>query len=489
MEDLILTPYAPNLVESTRSIGYSFDTALADIIDNSISNLATRIDVRFSGIENPYVAIVDNGVGMSATELEKAMRYGSSSSLDKRSETDLGRFGLGLKMASMSQCRKLTVITKQRSILSATTWDLDHIHQTEQWSLKRYKEQDISKLKFSSFLDEYDSGTIVLWEELDRISESPRDFEKEFNEKLDLADKHMSLVFHRFLENPLFKQHFELFFNNRKVEPIDPYMTSNRATQQLEEETLFIDRIQIKITPYITPFISKLSAKERQILNEYKDLNLKQGLYIYRNNRLIVWGKWFRLLTDGELKRLAKIRIDLPNNIDTHWKIDVKKSSAQIPSTIKDQLKQIVMRVVGKSERVYRYRGRKVSQDGFQHVWNKVENREKLQYLINRDIPVFQALQASLNDEQYKLLDGFVKSIEDNFPYSAVYYDLAKDEEFEERALESEQVYEIAKNTIDTLASGKEEQIEQLKILSSIDMFRKYPDVIKIIEEELKINE
>lgn len=489
MEDLLLTPYAPNLVESTRSIGYSFDTALADIIDNSISNLATRIDVRFSSTENPYVAIVDNGVGMSAKELEKAMRYGSSSSLDERSDTDLGRFGLGLKMASMSQCRKLTVITKQKGKLSAAIWDLEHIHRTQEWSLKRYREDSISHIRFSSFLDKYESGTVVLWEELDRISESPRDFEKEFNEKLDLADKHMALVFHRFLENPLFKQHFELFFNNRKVEPIDPYMISNRATQQLEEEVLFIDRTKIKITPYITPYVSKLSAKERQMLNEYKDLNLKQGLYIYRNNRLIVWGKWFRLLTDGELKRLAKIRIDLPNNIDTHWKIDVKKSSAQIPSIIKEQLKQIVLRVVGKSERVYRYRGRRVNQDAFQHIWNKVENREKMQYLVNRDIPLFQALQASLNDEQYKLLDGFVKSIEDNFPYSAVYYDLAKDEEFEEKLLDNDQVYEIAKNTLDTLAEGKEEQINQLKALCSIDMFRKYPDVIKMIEEELKINE
>lgn len=221
------------------------------------------------------------------------------------------------------------------------------------------------------------------------------------------------------------------------------------------------------------------------MLNEYKDLNLKQGLYIYRNNRLIIWGKWFRLLSDGELKRLAKVRIDLPNKIDTYWKIDVKKSSAQIPSMIKEQLKQIVLRVVGKSERVYRYRGRKVTQDSYLHIWNKIEHREKMQYLVNRDIPIFKALQDSLNEEQYKLLDGFIKSIEDNFPYSAVYYDLAQDEQFEDKILEIEQVYEIAKNTIDTLASNKDEQIKHLKMLSSIDMFQKYPEVIQMLKEEL----
>src|SRR4051794_17958363 len=119
MEDLILTPYAPNLVESTRSIGYSFETAMADIIDNSISNFAKRVDVKFSSSDIPYVAVIDNGIGMGNIELEKAMRYGSSSSLVERGETDLGRFGLGLKMASMSQCRKLTVISKQRGKLSA----------------------------------------------------------------------------------------------------------------------------------------------------------------------------------------------------------------------------------------------------------------------------------------------------------------------------------------------------------------------------------
>jgi hypothetical protein len=489
MEDLILTPYAPNLVESTRSIGYSFETALADIIDNSISNFAKRVDVNFSNTGIPYVAVIDNGIGMGTAELEKAMRYGSSSSLDERGATDLGRFGLGLKMASMSQCRKLTVISKQQKKLSAASWDLDYIHETKNWSLRRYSEEQIAKLRFSSFLKNYDSGTVIIWENMDKISESPKEFDREFNEKLNFADKHMALVFHRFLENKSSKQHFELYFNNRKVEPIDPYMLSNRATQQLEEETLFIDQIPIKITPFITPFVSKLSTKERQLLNEYRELNLRQGLYIYRNNRLIVWGKWFRLLSDGELKRLAKVRIDLPNNIDTHWTIDVKKSSAQIPSMIKEQLKQIVLRVVGKSEQVYRYRGRKVAQDNYQHIWNKIENRDKLQYLVNRDIPIFRALQGSLNDEQYKLLDGFVKSIEDSFPYSAVYYDLAQDKQFEDRILEVEQVYQLAKNTINRLANNKDEQIKHLKNLSLIDMFQKYPEVIRLLEKELENNE
>ena len=484
MKDIVLTPYAPNLVESTRSIGYSFETALADIIDNSISNFASRIDIKFSRIEDPYIAIVDNGIGMTSSELEKAMQYGSSNSLDIRDQNDLGRFGLGLKMASMSQCRRLTVISKQRNEISAACWDLDHINNTQNWSLIVFSDDEIKRLKFFDLLNEYKSGTVVLWENLDRISESPAEFAREFDGKLNFADKHMSLVFHRFLENKLSNIYFELYFNNRPVIPIDPYMLSNPATQPLEEETLFIEKTPIKIKPYITPFASKMTTKERQVLNEYKDLNLKQGLYIYRNKRLIIWGKWFRLLSDGELKRLSKVRIDLPNSIDTFWTIDVKKSSAQIPSIIKDKMKQIVVRAVGKSEKVYRYRGRKITSDSIGHIWNKVSNREKIQYLVNRDIPMLKALSESLDDDQFKLLDNFLKSLEDSFPYAAVYYDLAKDEQFDDKIMEIEQVYELGKNTINSLSKNTDEQLIQLKNLKSIDIFQKYPEAIKLLEEE-----
>ena len=138
MQEKILLPSAPILVESTRSIGYSFEAALADIIDNSISKRATDIRVMYSAISPQYVAVVDNGCGMSANELETAMRYGSKSSLDARDADDLGRFGLGLKTASMSQCRKLTVISKKSDVISAACWDLDVVIEREDWVLIKY---------------------------------------------------------------------------------------------------------------------------------------------------------------------------------------------------------------------------------------------------------------------------------------------------------------------------------------------------------------
>ncbi|MCX2456315.1 ATP-binding protein [Lacticaseibacillus nasuensis] len=484
MREINLPPFAPNLIESTRSIGYSFEMALADIIDNSISNFAERVDVRFAVQENPYVAIIDNGIGMTPADLEAAMRYGSTSSLSKRSASDLGRFGLGLKMASMSQCRVLTVISKFRGTLSAAQWDLDRIHQTKSWSLLLPSDEEIKVLPFANALDEYESGTVVLWQKLDRMANSPAGFHREFNDRLDYADRHLRLVFHRFLSSRSQKDSFELYFNNRKLEPIDPFMRNNPATQPLEPETLFVGKQAIQVQPYIMPFANKLTAEERRTLNEFGDLNLKQGLYIYRNKRLIAWGKWFRLLRDSDLQRLTRVQVDLPNNLDDEWAIDVKKSSAQIPSGIKDALAKIVMTSVGKSERVYRYRGTRISKDSSDHVWNRIENRDKIQYLINRDLPQVQALYASLDDAQSKLMDSVISMVEDAFPYNSVYYDLAKDREPEEKTMSDQQVYDAAKQVISKMSRTRAEARQQLHNMRNIDVFQKYPNVLQMLQEE-----
>lgn len=133
MQETVLLPFAPILVESTRSIGYTFEAALADIIDNSLGKHATEIKVYYSAVSPQYVAILDNACGMDLTELQAAMRYGSRSSLDVRDKEDLGRFGLGLKTASMSQCRRLTVISKKSGKLNAACWDLDVIIKNGEW--------------------------------------------------------------------------------------------------------------------------------------------------------------------------------------------------------------------------------------------------------------------------------------------------------------------------------------------------------------------
>lgn len=485
MKSKIVLPYAPILVESTRSIGYSFESALADIIDNSIGKEATEVNILFSSKTPQYVAIVDDGKGMSEVELESAMRYGSRSSLDVRDKDDLGRFGLGLKTASLSQCRKLTVITKKDGEINAACWDLDYIISERDWALKCFSGEEAKKLSFAENLENCTSGTVVVWQEFDRILDGATNPQKVFDEKIERARNHVSLVFHRFMEGENFQSKLKIMFNNAEVDPIDPFLTTNPATQPLTEQTLRIDGSNIRVKPYILPYASKVSAKDKKKLGELCDLRSNQGFYIYRNKRLIIWGTWFRLIKVQELNKLARIRVDIPNTLDSIWEIDIKKSTASLPDVIKRNLIAVVENSIGRSERVYKYRGRTTSKDNLQHVWETVDNRGKFQYQINKELPIYKMLEASLDEQSIVYLDSFVKTLEDAFPYGDVYYRLAKDENaFEQSKMEFDEVYNVAVNMIAACREMGGDVKTFISTLDKIDYFVKYPEVVKRIRED-----
>lgn len=156
---------------------------------------------------------------MSADEIENAMRYGSQDPNILRSKNDLGRFGLGLKMASLSQCRKLTVLSKKDGKTVAACWDLDHINLKKAWALKMYSSSEMEDLPGYFYLSNLEHGTVVLWQDFDRLEDSSANAQKSFDEKIDLTRKHLSLVFHRYLgdENP--QKRISMFFNGDPVQP------------------------------------------------------------------------------------------------------------------------------------------------------------------------------------------------------------------------------------------------------------------------------
>ena len=176
MKEMPLPPYAPTLLNSMRAVGYTFEAALADIIDNSISAKATKIRVRFDPYGTPYVVIIDNGTGMDKDELIKAMRHGSQDPNMPRDAWDMGRFGLGLKTASLSQCRRLTVVSKKNGKLSACMWDLDLVEKRENWILGVLDMSEAENLRFVDQLGK--NGTIVIWEEFDRLHAGEASLEK-----------------------------------------------------------------------------------------------------------------------------------------------------------------------------------------------------------------------------------------------------------------------------------------------------------------------
>lgn len=484
MQEKIVMPYAPILVESTRSIGYSFEAAVADIIDNSISASATEVRICFSSRDPQWLCIEDNGWGMTPVELENAMRYGSQSSTDIRRKDDLGRFGLGLKMASLSQCRKVTVMTKKDGVTCAACWDLDYIIQQKNWSLQFYSEEELEDMPGYLYLKLKDSGTVVAWERFDRLKQSAAQITKAFDEKIELTRKHISLVFHRFLndENP--KSRIMMYFNGEVVKGIDPFLTKHPATQPLSEQVLRIASEEIRVKPYVLPYISKMSKQDIAAIGGKEELRQQQGFYIYRNKRLIIWGTWFRLIKHNELGKLARVRVDIPNSLDSIWEIDIKKSRASLPHFIKKNLVDIVENTVGRSERVYKYRGRNVQTDNLVHVWNPIDDRGRFQYQINRELPVIKMLEANLTEGGEAILDAFIKILEDAFPYSDVYYRMAKSEaNVTEGALDTSDVYSMAEQMVHQVEEMRLDVNAFLKTMDRMDFFVKYPTVVAQIRE------
>ncbi|WP_415990921.1 ATP-binding protein [Intestinibacter bartlettii] len=436
-------PFAPMLIESMRSLGYSFESAIADIIDNSISAKATRIDLFLSPEENPYLIIFDNGIGMNEKEIEEAMRYGSKNPLEKRAKNDLGRFGLGLKSASLSQCRKLTVVSKKENNLSSFSWDLDYIKNSQSWKIIGYDLDEINKLPKIELFNSASSGTYVLLEEFDRVKSSTKNLNKTLTEYMIKTKEHLSLVFHRYLEGNL-----DIYINNSKIRAKDPFLSKHKKTQCKREQSFIINGSKIVVKPYILPYINYLTNEDIKKVGSKEQFRNEQGFYIYRNKRLIIWGTWFRMETKNELSKLARIRVDIPNSLDYMWNIDIKKSSANLPDIIKNKLHNCIKDSVVSSETVHQYRGRKQKPNSdITYIWDRIKIRNGYEYKINREIPQLKLLRDSLDEKQTNLLEKTLRYIEENFPVDTLYIDMTKgdissNQEKNKEDLEFKKLYE-----------------------------------------------
>jgi len=322
-----LLPYAPTLIESTRAIGYTLESAIADIIDNSISASASLTDIFFFPIGDAYIAILDDGHGMNGSELENAMRYGSQNPNEKRNANDLGRFGLGLKTASLSQCRTLTVVSKQNSQIEARRWDIDHVIESHDWSLLILEsDEELDTIPRIEEIRKLNSGTLVVWQNLDRLKVGEIDFGRTMGKKMDEVRSHLSLVFHRYISGEPGLKRMQIRMNNTPIIPADPFLVK-RNTQVMADEILTIEGEIVVIRSYILPHISSLSNEEISALGGKDGLRRCQGFYVYRNKRLLVWGTWFRMMHQAELSKLARVQVDIPNDLDNLWTLDIKKSN------------------------------------------------------------------------------------------------------------------------------------------------------------------
>lgn len=484
MKTINLPPYAPTLIESTRAIGYSLDAAIADIIDNSIAANASAVEISFFPIDGAYISILDNGIGMNENEIDLAMQYGSKNPSDERASTDLGRFGLGLKTASLSQCRCLSVITKQGNKLYARRWDIDHVAEVGDWSLIALDDEEILSIPQIESLMKNESGTLVVWQKLDRLKAGEINFELSLGKKIDSVREHLSLVFHRYLSGEKGIKRLTLAINGDQIKPADPFL-KNKSTQPMDDEVLIIRGEKIIVRPYILPHISRMTQEEIKQLGGKEGLRKHQGFYIYRNKRLLVWGTWFRMMQQGDLSKLARIQVDIPNTLDDLWTLDIKKSSALPPAEVRKNLVVVIEHIAERSKRTWTFRGKKEVGDEKLHIWNRLKNPYGgIYYEINRDHPMVQQL-AKNNSQIESQLYSLLQQIERGLPLNQLYVDLNNDEQIRnDQAQEDADINFALRSMIDTCTTS-EEKSALIDAMSRIEPFSSYPNVIEKIRKEI----
>lgn len=440
-------PTANVLMNSMRAMGYSFESAIADIIDNSISAGAYNVRIFFPYEPSDcYIAICDDGYGMSQEELFDAMKYGSEQKSSIRSEDDLGRFGLGLKSASLSQCRRLTVASKKDGVISAYIWDLDVIEEKRDWYVIECTPLQISSVRHISWLDNIDSGTVVVWENFDLIEKSTGNVYAELSRYEESTSDYLSLIFHRFL-NHVGSNKLTIKINNYELKGLDPFLENHNKTnirRRIEipvRDTYGTERMVV-VQPFILPFHKDLSEEDKKMSGGIENYRSKQGFYVYRNERLIVWGNWFGRHRD-ELTKYARIRVDIPNTLDDIWGIDIKKQNAKIPAVIRNRLTRAVDEAMDIAVKAQTYRGRiEKIDENIDYIWDRVKERgEHYTYHINRDSRIFDLIKDKVDDEIWSRIDMVLEEIENSVPYQQIYIDKSQNRINDE--IDKERIAEI----------------------------------------------
>lgn len=364
MKSVNTPPAAARLIESLRHMGYDPATAIADLIDNSVAAGASEVRVQImaqDGARPPFISIADNGRGMSTEELVNAMRFGAHQTYNAE---DLGKFGLGLKTASLSQCDTLTVSTKPRAKEGTkprahfARWSMATIEKTDEWDLllpTKDELEDWERAEFENALPS-EGGTVVLWSELDEAmpllaGHDVKQRERFLVQLIDDVSRHLRMVFHRFMDGTLYgRKKLHIHVCDEELEPWDPFC-KNEKTKELDilklrlAATVEGNEVEgdVILSPFVLPPESDFSSeKAHKDAAGPKGWNAQQGLYFYRNHRLLQSGGWSYLRTPDEHLKLLRIAVQFPNTLDRAFDLNITKMRAKIPSELREQIKSFV---------------------------------------------------------------------------------------------------------------------------------------------------
>ena len=467
-------PHPRSEIRGLRSLGYNFHTAVADVIDNSIAAKAKNIWIDFSWKgSDTYFIITDDGIGMTKDELVEAMRIGTKDPLVERQGDDLGRFGLGLKTASFSQCINVAVASKKEGEkIDYRCWDIDYVSEKKKWVLLKY----ISDKALLHRLQGLNRGTSVIWQQLDQVAgnvdAADNDKMNSFLETIAVMEKHLEMVFHDYLE----KRRISIWVNDRKLLAWDPFLKSNGKTKMFSSSKL---RNGIEINAYVLPTYLDMSNKEFTLAGGMKGWNAQQGFYVCRNKRVLISGEWLGLFKQEEHYKLARIMINFPAStlLDNEWRIDVKKEMIQLPLDIKHMLKEVADETRKEAVAIYRQIGKKkvkTSKKVDVSVWRQYKRRERLYYKINNEHPVIRDLIDNSGEKMF--VKSVIRLIEETVPVIAIAENKIKELPFEGKSM-----VDLVRLVISCYKSLKVSGIsdaEAIEIISHIEPFNHYPELL-----------
>jgi hypothetical protein len=356
-----LIPSARRLIGSLRDMGYEFAPAVADLVDNSIEAGASQVDIwiEFKGDES-WVRIADNGHGMSDTLLREAMRYGSDRDYG---EEDLGKFGLGMKTASMSQCQCLTVASRSKasSKPAAFCWSLEHIAKTDRWEVLEVPTTRLPRDMAEMLKNGH--RTVVLWEQLDRVLGYKHPYGEAQRKQLAMmsreVEEHLAMVFHRFLSGESAKGRVRISLNGNEVNSWDPFCRKEPGTKKPApcEIPISHDGVSGKVSfePFILPHKDHFSSTEaHEKAAGPQRWNRQQGFYIYRADRLIQSGGWCGVRVPDEHTKLARVALSFSPKLDEAFKINVAKMRVLLPTQLRADIDKLLAPVIKAANAEYR---------------------------------------------------------------------------------------------------------------------------------------
>jgi hypothetical protein len=430
MDEENLLPHPAAIIESMRNIGYRPETAIADLVDNSITAKATKVQIEICPTTEHargWVRIEDNGEAMTGGQLVEAMRWGGKGPKAKRDVSDLGRFGLGLKTASFSFGRRLTVISQRSGELNTYRWDLDQIERKGWTLLKGIDPQDAEYLKSCELLkaNHRGPGTIVLVTEIDRLRGDGSQLHQSAMKTtlFRTISDHLGLVFHRFLD----ARKLSLKLGAVTVKGWNLFSPDGAEGEKKwlkSKEVLQSGRV--KVATYVLPHHKNLSEEEYVRLGGPLGWNQHQGFIVYRSDRLIVPGGWLGCGKSEEQYKLARIAIDLPNVLDEVWGLNVMKSKVSPPAIVRGDLERIASAARRDAAATARFHGELIAatvddpdeKPVGNPFWKQINGKRDVKFRINRAHPLVEALVQSTNDKRFA--DAFLHSFERLLPVAAI---------------------------------------------------------------------